>query len=60
MDGGSWLATVHGFAKSRARLSDFTFFSFTFKVERAPQVALMVQTLPANARDTGDTGSVPG
>ena len=27
------------------------------KVERAPRV---VQTLPANARDAGDTGSIPG
>ena len=24
MDGGDWLATVHGVAKSRTRLSDFT------------------------------------
>ena len=29
MDGGAWWATVHGAAKSRTRLSDFT---FTFKV----------------------------
>ena len=28
MDGGAWWATVHGVAKSRTRLSDFT---FTFK-----------------------------
>ena len=26
MDGGAWLATVHGVAKRRTRLSDFTFF----------------------------------
>ena len=25
MDGGAWWATVHGVAKSRTRLSDFTF-----------------------------------
>ena len=25
MDGGAWWAAVHGIAKSRARLSDFTF-----------------------------------
>ena len=25
MDGGAWLATVHGVTKSRTRLSDFTF-----------------------------------
>ena len=29
MDGGDWKATVHGVAKSRTQLSDFT-FSFHF------------------------------
>ena len=29
MDGGAWWAAVHGVAKSRTRLSDFT-FSFHF------------------------------
>ena len=29
MDGGAWLAAVHGVAKSRIRLSDFT-FTFPF------------------------------
>ena len=28
MDGGAWWAAVHGVAKSRTRLSDFTFFHF--------------------------------
>ena len=28
MDGGAWWATVRGVAKSRTRLSDFTFFYF--------------------------------
>ena len=28
MDGENWETTVHGIAKSRTRLSDFTFFSF--------------------------------
>ena len=27
MDGGAWWAAVHGVAKSRTRLSDFTFTS---------------------------------
>ena len=31
MDGGAWWATVHGIAKSQARLSDFT-FTFTDKI----------------------------
>ena len=30
MDRGAWWATVHGVAKSRTRLSDFTFLSFPF------------------------------
>ena len=38
MDGGAWRAAVHGVAKSRTRLSDFT---VTFLV---PQ---MVKNLPA-------------
>ena len=29
MDGGAWWAAVHGVAKSRTRLSDFT-FTFNF------------------------------
>ena len=31
MDGRAWWATVHGVAKSRTRLSDFTFFLFHFQ-----------------------------
>ena len=30
MDGGAWWATVHGVAKSRTRLSDFTFTFSSF------------------------------
>ena len=30
MDGGGWWATVNGVAKSRTRLSDFTFTFFIF------------------------------
>ena len=29
MDGGAWWATVHGVAKSRTRLNDFTSLHFT-------------------------------
>ena len=29
MEGGAWWATVHGVAKSRKRLSDFTFTSLS-------------------------------
>ena len=31
MDGGAWWAAVHGVARSRTRLSDFT-FTFTFHI----------------------------
>ena len=32
MDGGAWWATVHGVAKSRTRLSDFTFTFYEVKI----------------------------
>ena len=32
MDGGAWWATVYGVAKSRTRLSDFTFMMVLFLV----------------------------
>ena len=32
MDGGAWWATVHGVAKSRKRLIDFTFTFFLQKI----------------------------
>ena len=33
MDRGAWRATVHRVTKSRTRLSDFTFFTFTYLLE---------------------------
>ena len=40
MDGGAWWATVHGVAKSRTRLSNFTFtFKFVFSLgEEGPTI----------------------
>ena len=35
MDGEAWWATVHGVAKSRTRLSDFTFFHFLYSKTQA-------------------------
>ena len=32
MDGGAWWATVHGIAKSRTQLSDFTSLHFIIKI----------------------------
>ena len=36
MDGGAWWATVHGVAKSRTRLSDFTFLHWRRKWQPTP------------------------
>ena len=36
MDGGAWWAAVHGVAKSRARLSDFTFTHWRRKWQPTP------------------------
>ena len=38
MDGGAWWATVHGAAKSRTQLDDFTFFSFFIVLTRAVEL----------------------
>ena len=34
MDGGAWWAAVHGFTKSRIRLSDFTFTFYFHALEK--------------------------
>ena len=34
MDGGAWWATVHGVARSRRRLSDFTFTFHFYALEK--------------------------
>ena len=55
MDGGAWLATVHGVAKSRTRLSDFTI--------TAAAAAKSLQSCPTlcDPRDSSPPGSaVPG
>ena len=36
MDGGAWWAAVHGVAKSRTRLSDFTFMPWRRKWQPTP------------------------
>ena len=45
MDGGVWWATVHGVAKSRTRLSDFTFFLFFLSLQLAPSAAAAAKSL---------------
>ena len=48
MDGGAWLATVHGVAKSRARLSDLTFtFHFdALEKEMATHSSVLAWRIP--------------
>ena len=57
MDGGAWWAAVHGVAKSRTRLSDF---SFTFHVhalekEMATHSSVLAWRIPG----TGEPGGLP-
>ena len=48
MDGGAWWAVVRGVAKSRTRLSDFTFtFHFhTLEKEMAPHSSTLAWKIP--------------
>ena len=48
MDGGAWWATVHGVAKSRRRLSDFTFtFHFhALEKEMATHSSILAWKIP--------------
>ena len=55
MDGGAWWATVHGVAKSRMRLSDFTFtFHFhTMEKEMATHSSVLAWRIPGTAEPGG-------
>ena len=44
MDGGAWWATVHGVAKSRTRLSDFTSLHFMFPPDEFPKENFKVKS----------------
>ena len=53
MDGGAWWAAVHGVAKSRTRLSDFT-FTFTFHFNALEkEMAVHSSVLPAESQGRG-------
>ena len=57
MDGGAWKAAVHGVAKSRTRMSDFT-FSFHFHAlekEMATHSSVLAWRIPG----TGEPGGLP-
>ena len=50
MDGGAWWAAVHGVAKSRTRLSDFTFTFHFHALEKEMATPLQCSCLE-NPRD---------
>ena len=57
MDGGAWWAAVHGVARSRTRLRDFT-LSFHFhalKKEMATHSSVLAWRIPG----TGEPGGLP-
>ena len=55
MDGGAWWAAVHGVAKSRARLSDFTFpFRFhALEKEMATHSSVLAWRIPGTEEPSG-------
>jgi len=55
MDGGAWWAAVHGVAKSRARLSNFTFtFHFhALEKEMATHSSVLAWRIPGTAEAGG-------
>ena len=56
MDGGAWWAAVHGVAKSRTQLSDFTFTSFhALEKEMATDSSALAWRIPG----TGEPGGLP-
>ena len=57
MGGGAWWAVVHGVAKSRTQLSDFTFtFHFhALEKELATHFSVLAWRIPG----TGDPGGLP-
>ena len=61
MDGEAWWAEVHGFAKSRAQLSDFTFtFHFhALEKEMAAHTSVLAWRIPGTGEPGGllSTGS---
>ena len=51
MDGGAWWATVRGVAKSRTRLSDFTFTFHFHAMEK--EMATQSMFLPGESQGRG-------
>ena len=57
MDGGAWWAAVHGVAKSRTRLSDFTFTFHFYALEK--EMATHSSVLAWRIPGTGEPGGLP-
>ena len=57
MDGGAWWAAIHGVAKSRVQLSDFTFtFHFdALEKEMATHSSVLAWRIP----ETGEPSGLP-
>ena len=55
MDGGAWLATVHGVAKSRTRLIDFTLtlYFHALEEEMATHSSVLAWRIPGTAEHGG-------
>ena len=57
MDGGAWLAAVHGVPKSRTRLNDFTFTFHFHALEK--ETATHSSVLACRIPGTGKPGGLP-
>ena len=57
MDGGAWWAAVHGVAKSRAQLCDFSFTFHFHALEK--EMATHSSTLAWRTPGTGEPGGLP-
>ena len=57
MDGGAWEAAVHGVAKSRTRLSDFTFTFHCHALEK--EMAIHSNVLAWRIPGLGEPGGLP-
>ena len=57
MDGEAWWVAVHGVAKSRTRLSDFTFTFHFHALEK--EMATHSSVLAWRTPGTGDPGGLP-
>ena len=57
MDGGAWWAALHGVAKSRTRVSDFTFIFHFHALEK--EMATYSSVLAWRIPGTGDPRGLP-